>query len=241
MIMHKVLYKVLGLALVIAILGGLFFRYHLWVYLSLNGFNQYHDIILEFEQQHLWEFSCLYILSYILLIALCMPGTILFDLLAGFLYGPYLGTVIVVISYLLGAIVNFILVRYLLKELFQRRFFHLRHLIMRDNSWVAWNLMALRLIPVIPFWVLNILAAVLEVPITVFALTTLVGIIPVSIIYVLIGNGVSLQLQQHKTISADMIANPRILVPLVLLALLILVPNAVKAWRQRRIKPNLME
>jgi uncharacterized membrane protein YdjX (TVP38/TMEM64 family) len=233
--MKRNLFKLFGLLIVLAVLFGIFERYHLWVYLSLDGFNRYHDQILHFERHHIVEFTLIYIVSYIVLIACCIPGTILFDLLAGFIYGPVIGSLLVIFCYLSGALINFSLVRFLLYDLMHKRFCHLRSVIFKDNNIrsAAINLIGLRFIPVIPFWLLNILAAVVRIPFSIFALTTFIGIIPTSVIYVMIGNGVRYQLQYHQPLTAQSLANPRLLLPLVLLGLLIVIPNIIKGYRKR--------
>ncbi len=234
--MKRTLFKFLGLFIVIVILLAIFERYHLWMYLSVDGFNRYHDEILHFEQHHIFEFTAFYIAAYIVLIACCIPGTILFDLLAGFIYGPIVGSVLVIFCYLTGAVVNFILVRFLLYDLLHKHFSHLRHIILKENGLrsTAINLIGLRFIPVIPFWLLNIVAAVVQIPLWVFVITTFLGIIPTSAIYVLIGNGVRIQMQYHQPVTLNSLANPTLLGPLVLLGLLILVPNLVRSYRKKQ-------
>lgn len=234
--MKRTLFKFLGLFIVIAIMMGIFEHYHLWMYLSVNGFNRYHDEILHFEQHHILEFTLVYIVAYILLIACCIPGTILFDLLAGFIYGPFIGAFLVISCYLTGAIVNFILVRFLLYDLLHKHFSHLHHLVMKGNGLksTAINLIGLRFIPVIPFWILNIVAAIVQIPFWIFVLTTFIGIIPTSVIYVLIGNGVRIQFQFHQPVTIGSLADPTLLGPLILLGLLVLIPNLIRNYRKKQ-------
>lgn len=233
-------YKVAGLLIFIAIVVMLFEYLHISSYLSLDSFNKYRVQILDYEQRYTLEFTIGYIVSYILLIAACIPGTILFDLLAGFLFGPFWGTIIVLGSYLSGAIVNFILVKYFLKELLTHKFGHLKHIVAKDNlKSTAINLIGLRFIPVIPFWLLNILAAILNIPCKMFAITTFIGIIPTSVIYVLIGHGVRDQLSLNKPLTMSVISNPRLWVPLIFLGLIIVIPNIIRNIRKRKHHANI--
>lgn len=233
--MKKKLFKLFIFILLAVICAVLFERLHLYLYLNLDSFNRYHNEILEFEQQHMFEFTVGYIISYIVLIACCVPGTIVFDLIAGFVYGPFIGTFMVLGCYLFGAILNFLLARFLLKDMFKRRFGHLQHLVLNERGMqaTALNLIGLRFIPVIPFWVLNILAAVLEIPFLIFVVTTFIGIIPTSIVYVLIGHGVRDHLRSNQPITMEMLAEPKLWVPMFLLALLILIPNLVRSIRKK--------
>lgn len=232
--MNKLWYRLLGVGISALVIYMLFNHYGLWSYLSLDGFNHYHQQILEFEQKHVVSFTVIYIISYIILIACCIPGTILFDLLAGFIYGTVLGTPIVLVSYLSGAILNFILVRTLFKDVLHQKFSHLRHIVLRDGgrTRTAYNLIGLRFIPIIPFWLLNILAAILDIPLITFIITTFIGIIPTSVIYVMIGNGVRSQLAENAKVSLDVLTNPELWIPLVLLALLIIIPNVYKSFKK---------
>ncbi len=232
--MNKLWYRLLGVGISALVIYMLFNHYGLWSYLSLDGFNHYHQQILEFEQRHVVSFTVIYIISYIILIACCIPGTILFDLLAGFIYGTVLGTPIVLVSYLSGAILNFILVRTLFKDVLHQKFSHLRHIVLRDGgrTRTAYNLIGLRFIPIIPFWLLNILAAILDIPLITFIITTFIGIIPTSVIYVMIGNGVRSQLAANAKVSLDVLTNPELWIPLVLLALLIIIPNVYKSFKK---------
>lgn len=232
--MNKLWYRLMGVGITALIIFMLFNHYGLWSYLSLDGFNRYHKQILEFEQEHVLSFTLIYVISYILLIACCIPGTILFDLLAGFIYGNILGTILVLSCYLSGAILNFILVRTLFKDALHQKFAHLRHIILRDGGRrrTAYNLIGLRFIPIIPFWLLNILAAILDIPLMTFIITTFIGIIPTSVIYVMIGNGVRSQFAKDSTVSLDILTNPELWIPLILLALLIIIPNLYKSFKK---------
>lgn len=233
--MNKFHYRIWAVGIAAVIILLLFNHYDLWSFLSLKGFNRYHQQILSLERQYVVKFTIVYVISYIILITLGIPGTIVFDLLAGFIYGPYLGSFWVIFSYLIGAVMNYCLVRLLFKEAFQQKFAHLRHIIFRGGGMrrAAMNLIGLRFIPVVPFWLLNILAAILDIPLVIFIFTTFIGIIPTSIIYVLIGDSVRDQLLHNQQLSAEIFTDPTLWVPLVLLALLILIPNIYKSIKQR--------
>ena len=137
--------------------------------------------------------------------------------------------------YLLGAIVNFSLVKILFRDILRKRFGHLQHLVLNERgmSATALNLIGLRFIPVIPFWLLNILAAILGIPFWIFVGTTFIGIIPTSIVYVLIGHGVREHMRENQPITMAMLTEPKLWVPMVMLALLILIPNLIRSIRKK--------
>ncbi|MEN9946378.1 MAG: hypothetical protein RLZZ293_764, partial [Pseudomonadota bacterium] len=228
--------KIIGIIVAFTILISLFSHYNLLAYLSIDGFNHYNQQILTFEQHHIVEFTIVYLIAYVLLIACCLPGTILFDLLAGFIYGTWLGLLIVLFGYVLGSIANFVVVRYLFCDFIHRKFAHLREVVLGKGSMssIIMNLIALRFIPIIPFWLLNILAAILEIPLPIFGFTTLIGILPTALIYIFLGVGVREHLQQHQQISLSILTDPKLWAPLLILTLLIIIPNLVKRYRKRR-------
>lgn len=212
--------------------------YHLNDYLSIEGFNRYRDQMVIYENQNPDLFITIYIVSYVVLITCCIPGTIVFDLLAGFLFGCYLGSILVIFSYAIGAFFNFIVVRYFLKDILHHRFDKFRKLIHGGGRYgLLLNLISLRLIAVIPFWVLNIVAALLKVNISTFLISTIIGIIPASVIYVVIGDGVRDAVAEHQILSPAMLMHPKIWLPMILLGILFMLPNILKAikhrWKQK--------
>lgn len=227
--------KIAGLLITGSLVAFLFKYFHLTSYLSIDGFNHYNQQILTFEERHVIEFVLIYVISYIVLIAICIPGTILFDLLAGFLFGIYLGSILVLFSYLIGAVCNYLLARFFLHDFISQKFGHLKEIIIKngDRKALIRNLIGLRFIPVIPFWLLNILSAVLDIPLRVFIWTTFIGIIPTSVIYVMIGHSVRDEIKQNRGVSVDMLTNPKMWIPLLLLAMLLLVPNVIKRLKAK--------
>jgi uncharacterized membrane protein YdjX (TVP38/TMEM64 family) len=231
----KDIYKII--LFLIIMLGVIFCcaHYQITSYLSLSAFNHYQAKILAFHQNNLYQFTLIYICSYILLIILCIPGTIFFDLVAGFVFGPLLGMLWVVISYLIGAIINFLVVRFLLKDIFYQRFIYLRHKLLNGNSKhaIMLNLIGLRLIPVIPFGVLNIGAAILDIPFKLFTLTTFLGIIPPAMIYVMLGYEVHAQLRHSQEINSSILFDSSLMIPLCAVAILMLLPSIFKKKQQK--------
>lgn len=235
--MKRSLIKIGVLLLVVAFFIMLTKYYHLNDYLSLEGFNNYRDRIIGYKIGHPAQFILGYVVSYIILITLCIPGTILFDLIAGFVFGWYFGTIIVVFSYGIGSLLNFILVRYFFKDLFANKFSRFKSLIHGSGQYgLLINLTGLRLIAVIPFWILNIVAALLNVNVRTFLTSTIIGIIPSTIIYAVIGDGVRDMLNSGEPLTTELLINPRIWIPIFVMALLLMLPNIIKYYRQNKIK-----
>ena len=95
-------------------------------------------------------------------------------------------------------------------------------------------MLVLRLVPLFPFFVVNIVPALLGVSLRVFALTTLAGIIPGSFVYVSVGNGLGAIFDRGGAPDLGLIFDPEILLPLLGLAVLSLLPVAYKTWKRSR-------
>ena len=94
-------------------------------------------------------------------------------------------------------------------------------------------MLVLRLVPLFPFWLVNLVPAFLGVPLPTFALATFLGIMPGSFVYASVGNGLGAVLDRGGTPDFGLILEPQILLPLVGLAVLALVPVLLKRWRSR--------
>jgi len=92
----------------------------------------------------------------------------------------------------------------------------------------------LRLVPLFPFWVVNIVPALLDVRLRVFVLATFLGIIPGSFVYILVGNGLDSVLNAGKEPNFGIIFQPEVLIPILALALLSLVPILYKKLRSKK-------
>ncbi len=235
MIIRKNLFKVLLVILIVVIFVFLVQYFHLRSYLSIEGFNHYRNDIVSYESSNPNLFVMGYILLYVVIIACCIPGTIVFDLLAGFIFGYFWGTLLVLVSYLTGAILNFIIVRYFFKGILEHKFGKFKHFIHGTGKYgLMLNLISLRLIAVIPFWVLNIAAALINVRMSTFIISTLIGITPMSIIYVIIGDGVHDTLVSGHELSANVLVNPKIWIPLFCMAIILMLPNILKGIKANK-------
>ena len=100
-------------------------------------------------------------------------------------------------------------------------------------------LLFLRLLPIFPFFIINIAAGVLGVSLRHFFIGTLLGIIPGTFIYAWVGSGLGFALEQGHTLNLKVIFSPKILLPICALALLSLVPIIYKKLKySSRLKGN---
>ncbi len=92
-------------------------------------------------------------------------------------------------------------------------------------------LLVLRLVPLFPFWLVNLVPAFLGVPLTTYALGTFVGIIPGSFVYASVGNGLGAVFDAGGTPDLTIIFEPEILLPIIGLSLLALIPVVYKKFK----------
>ena len=169
---------------------------------------------------------------YVAAAALSLPGAVFLTIACGFLFGPVLGTATAVVAATIGATLVFLIARTSLGEIFRARsegaLGRLRAGFQRD----ALNyLLFLRFVPVFPFWLVNLVAAFLEIPLRTFVIGTAVGIIPGAAVYASIGNGLGHLLDSKQAPNIQIIVSPPILLPILGLAALSLVPVIYRRFR----------
>jgi uncharacterized membrane protein YdjX (TVP38/TMEM64 family) len=172
-----------------------------------------------------------FIVAYAALVAVSVPGAALLTITGGFLFGPWLGTAYTVVGATAGATIVFLAARAGLAGLAARAGPWARRIEegFRDN---ALNyLMVLRLIPLFPFWLVNLVAGAAGLPLSVFVLGTFVGIIPVTFILASLGNGLGALVAEGRSPDIGILFQPSVLLPILGLAVLALLPVVIKRFR----------
>lgn len=215
------------LIILIAFILIIYFR--LYKYLSFNELQKHHEILKQWTEKHYLMAVLLYMVIYIIAVALSVPGATILTITGGFLFGYIFGTIYVVISATIGACCIFLAVKTALGEWLEKkavRWVHRMEEGFKKNA-ISY-LLFLRLVPIFPFWAINIVPALLGVRFRIFAFTTLIGIIPGSLVYVLVGNGLESLLELGKKPNLGIIFEPQILIPLLCLAIFSLIPIIYK-------------
>ncbi|CEG61533.1 TVP38/TMEM64 family protein [Legionella micdadei] len=213
---------------------GLFFGLRLNRYLSFSALREHRALLLSWTQTHFLLSVMLFMGCYTLAVAISIPGAVFFTIAGGFLFGVFTGVLLVVISATLGATLLFFAVRTSLGEWLTKKAsgsIGRMRLGFQRNAFSY--LLTLRLIPLFPFWVVNIVPALLNVSAKTFILATLIGIIPGSFIYVLVGNGLSQVFATNQTPNLAIIFEPQVLGPLLALAALSLMPALYQFFNSR--------
>ena len=200
-------------------------------YLTFSALAQNRDWLCGLVQQWGILAAFVYIMVYAMLVALSVPGAAILTIAGGFLFGTWMGGLCAVIGATLGATAIFLAARGGLGGLAQRagRFAGKLEAGFRAD---AFNyLLVLRLVPIFPFWLVNLVPALVGVRLPTYVLATFLGIVPGTFVYASLGNGLGSLVEEPDL---AIIFRPSLLVPIVGLALLALVPVGYKRWRSKK-------
>ncbi|MEK7268658.1 MAG: TVP38/TMEM64 family protein, partial [Nitrospirota bacterium] len=175
-------------AILFAAVMGAFFYFDLQQYLSLGALKANRDSLLAFTETHYLTAVSLFIVGYCLLVAVSLPGAVFMTLAGGFLFGSVLGTVYVNLGATTGSMLAFLAARYLLRDWVEAKFGSRIGAIQDGFSKNAFSyLMTLRLIPLFPFFLVNLVSGLTRVKIATYVAATAIGIIPGSFVYAYAG------------------------------------------------------
>jgi uncharacterized membrane protein YdjX (TVP38/TMEM64 family) len=204
-------------------------------YLSFEQLAGHREWLLE-EVRRLGILApLLFALIYAAATGLSIPGATILTLTAGFLFGTLVGTAVVVVGATIGATIVFLVARTAFGDALRARagpFIRKLEAGFRENA--LSYLLFLRLAPLFPFWLVNIVPALLGVRLRTFVFATFVGIIPGAIVYTSLGSGLGALIERGERPDLGIIFQPRVLGPLAALALLALVPVAYKQLHRQK-------
>lgn len=193
---------------------------------------QAHSIAFKYYVgQHYLAAVLMYIGMYALTIAVGIPGVAPLSILGGFLFGVLLGTTYGALGATMGSLIAFALVRYVLRDWVKRRF---------GNQFDKFNgqmrkyganyLLMVHYASIIPFFFINSLAAITDVGWWTFLWTTIVGFIPLAMIYSFAGRELATIESIHDILS------PPIITVFIILILLAFLPIVIKHYRTSDVK-----
>jgi uncharacterized membrane protein YdjX (TVP38/TMEM64 family) len=176
-----------------------------------------------------------FMVIYALATALSIPGGAMMTLVGGFLFGPLRAALYVVFAATLGATALFVIARGAVGD----------RLRSRAGPWMATMdkgfqdnamsyLLVLRLVPLFPFFMVNLVPAFLGVPLRTYVVATFFGIIPGTFVFALAGGGLGSALEASTEFDMAMVLTPEIIAALIGLAVLALVPVGYKKWQARK-------
>jgi uncharacterized membrane protein YdjX (TVP38/TMEM64 family) len=160
--------------------------------LTFEMLRQYRDQLLSIAANNYIFAVVIFILLYIAVVALSIPGATVLSLAAGFLFG-FRGVIYVNIGATSGAILAFLVARYLIGDWLQKRYAEKLASFNKEIAENGYNyLLTLRLIPVFPFFLVNIFAGITKIPLATYTWTTMAGIAPASFVFIYAGRQLGL-------------------------------------------------
>jgi uncharacterized membrane protein YdjX (TVP38/TMEM64 family) len=197
-------------------------------YLNFHTLKANRDLFLMYTRNNYWMMLFLVVLIYTISTALSIPAATILSLATGFLFGRWIGMVVIAFSATLGATLIFLSARYVFAEAAQRRIGPAAKKIISAFHKNDFNyLLFLRLVPLFPFWLVNLASAFTPVKVRTYVLATAIGIVPATFVFANLGGSLG-----HID-SPDQLLSSQTIGALVLLGILALVPVLIKRSRAR--------
>ena len=220
--------------LVVAAIGAFAFR----DLLSFETLRENRESLLAFRDANYLLTVLAFTGAYVLIVGFSLPGATVATLTGGFLFGTFPGVLYNVTGATLGAIAIFLAARWGLGDRLAARMDTGEGVVKRikdgidDNQWSM--LFLIRLVPAVPFFVANLVPALVGVPLVRFAITTFLGIIPGALVFTSVGAGLGEVFARGEPPDLGLIFEPHILLPILGLCALAALPIALKALRGRK-------
>lgn len=227
-------YLPLGVILVVAAIGAFTLR----DYLSFDALRENRAALIAFRDANYLLTVGGFIAAYVVIVAFSLPGATVATLTGGFLFGVFPGALFNVTAATLGAVVIFLAAQWGLGERLKQRLDASDGMLRKikagidDNQWSM--LFLIRLVPVVPFFVANLLPAFLGVPLLRFVISTFLGIMPGALVFTSVGAGLGTVFARGETPNLGIIFEPHILLPILGLCVLSLLPVAIKTFSGKK-------
>ncbi|WP_170370202.1 TVP38/TMEM64 family protein [Ruegeria arenilitoris] len=207
-------------------------------YLTFETLRDNREALLAWRDANYWSLAGVFILVYVLIVTFSLPGAAVASMTGGFLFGLFAGTVFNVFSATVGASAIFLAARWGLGETLTARLEASEGTVKRIKDGLRENeipvLFLMRLVPVVPFFVANLVPALVGVKFRNFLLTTALGIIPGGIVYTWIGVGLGGVFDRGETPDLSLLTEPFVIGPILGLCALAALPIILKFMRGRR-------
>lgn len=203
--------------------------------LSFEALRENRAVLLEMRDSHYGVTVIGFMLAYVGIVAFSLPGATVATLTGGFLFGVFPGVLFNVTAATIGATGIFLAARWGFGQRLSSRMDASEGRIKRikaaldEAQWSA--LFLIRLIPVVPFFVANLLPAFVGVSLLRFAVSTFLGIIPGGIVFTSVGAGLGQVFERGDTPDLGVVFEPHILLPLLGLCALAALPVGLRMLR----------
>ncbi|MGJ3262262.1 MAG: TVP38/TMEM64 family protein [Salinarimonas sp.] len=220
-------------ALVAAIAGA--FALGLDDYVSFETLRANSERLQAFVADGFVVAALVYVAVYAIVVAASLPGGAVLTMTGGFLFGVFAGTGFAVVGATIGATGVFLIARTALGDMLREKAGGAIARMAEGFRKDAFNyLLFLRLVPVFPFFVVNLAPAFLGVSLRTYVVATLIGIVPGAFVFASVGAGFESVIAQGGELSARGVLTPEVITALVGLAVLALIPVVVRRVRERK-------
>ena len=224
----------LAIILIVAVIGFFTLR----DYLTFDTLRENREALLAFRDANFPGIVAVFIMLYFVIVAFSLPGAAVASVTGGFLFGLTLGTLFNVVAASLGAVAIFLAARWGLGKTLAAKMEASDGALKKLKTGLQENeisvLFLLRLVPAVPFFVANLLPALVGVKFINFALTTVLGIIPGAIVFTWIGVGLGEVFDRGESPDLSLLWEPQVIGPILALSALAALPIIIKAVRVRK-------
>ncbi len=220
--------------LVVAAVGAFTLRDQL----SFQALADNRETLIAFRDANYALTVLAFIAAYVGIVAFSLPGATIATLTGGFLFATFPGALFNITGATIGAALIFLAARWGLGEKLAARMESSDGAVKKikdgidDNQWSM--LFLIRLVPAVPFFVANLVPALVGVPLHRFVISTFLGIIPGAVVYTSVGAGLGELFARGETPNLGIIFEPHILLPILGLCALAALPIALKALRAKK-------
>ncbi len=221
--MDKKKYKIIIGLMVIVIIGIMIYEHtELGKIITFDNFMKNKEKLHYYVQKNYIGTVIIYILAYAI-ISFGIPGAAILALVGGFIFGTTKGTIYINIGATIGATASFLLSRYIIGSWIQSQY---KDKIIRINKQIKENganyFLTARFIPIVPFFLINLLGGLTTIPLRTFIWTTSLGIIPVDIVYAYAGSNI------ENIHSLNDVLSTKVILTLSLLAIVPMLSSSLK-------------
>jgi uncharacterized membrane protein YdjX (TVP38/TMEM64 family) len=219
-------------AIVLVLVVGYAFGLH--EHLSLDALRSYRSSLAGFVESNALATALVYVVLYIAAVAISFPGASIFTIAGGLMFGALAGTALALVSATIGATLIFLIARTSFGEtLGERAGPRMQRLRQGIKAEGFSYLLFLRFMPIFPFWMVNLAAALFGIRLAPYVLATAIGILPGTFVYAYFGAGLGSALDEGGSPFS-----PQLFLGFALLAVMALLPVAYRKWRAGRQKES---
>jgi len=221
---------------------GLYYAFDLGRYLGFEALAEHKAWLSVRVQAHAILAPLLYILLYIVVVAFSLPGGLVMTISGGLLFGAAMGSLFAVIGATIGAMALFLIAKTSLGDYLLAKAGGAVKKMQAGFSENALSYMfVLRLVPLFPFFLVNLAPAFLGVPLRIYVIATFFGIMPGTFVFALAGSGLGSVLEQGGSVSLAGVMTPQVMAAFAGLAILAMIPVLYKRFSSAQRSTTTLE